>query len=67
MLETEIEENGISYVIPSKTSQLHYYLIKKIMHDESKYPAKEINKEMKKSKRKEILRNYYRQIGRAHV
>ena len=61
MLETEIEENGINYVIPSKTSRLHYYLIKKVMHDESKYPAKEINKEEKKSKRKEILRNYYRQ------
>lgn len=29
MLETEIEKKGISYVIPSKTSQLHYYLIKK--------------------------------------
>lgn len=61
MLETEIEENGIDHVIPSKRSQLHYYLIKKIMHDESKYPAEKISKGENNTKRKEILIDYYRQ------
>lgn len=60
MLETEIKENGINYVIPSKTSQLHYYLIKKIMHDESKYPAEKIRRGENEAERKKILRDYYR-------
>ena len=61
MLEKEIEENGFDYVIPSERSQLHYYLIKKIMHDESKYPAQEIREGKNKIERQRILREYYRQ------
>lgn len=61
ILETEIKENGINYVIPSKTSQLHYYLIKKIMHDESKYPIEKINKGKNEIERTKSLKDYYRQ------
>lgn len=61
MLDSEIEKSGINHVIPSERSQLHFYMIKKIMHDESKYPAEKISREKTKSKRKDLLRMYYKQ------
>lgn len=54
MLEGFIDEKGIDVVIPSVESQMHYYSIKKYMHDESKYPKKKLT-EMKKKR-----------IGRKH-
>lgn len=58
MIESAIEKNNIDYVIPSKQSQLHYFLIKKLLHDQSKYPYKEILQAEKKDK-KNYLKNYY--------
>ena len=52
MLEGFIDEKGIDVVIPSVESQMHYYSIKKYMHDESKYPKKKLT-EMKKKKDRE--------------
>ena len=59
MLEEHITEKGIDAVIPSITSQKHYYLIKKIMHDESKYPKKNLDTETQKKKKRDALRKYY--------
>lgn len=59
ILEAAIRDNGIDYVIPSKRSQLHYFVVKEVFHDLSKYPVKELKAEMKKSKRKKLLRDYY--------
>ncbi|MBB2181775.1 DUF262 domain-containing protein [Lachnospiraceae bacterium MD1] len=59
IIEEDIRDNGIDYVIPSKRSQLHYFVIKEIFHDLSKYPVKELKVETKKSKKKKLLRDYY--------
>jgi len=59
IIEDAIRDNGIDYVIPSKRSQLHYFVIKEIFHDLSKYPVKELKAETKKNKRKKLLRDYY--------
>lgn len=59
ILEAAIRDKGIDYVIPSKRSQLHYFVIKEIFHDLSKYPVKELKAETKKNKRKKLLRDYY--------
>ena len=59
MLEQYIENQGIDAVIPSITSQKHYYLIKKILHDESKYPKKKIELVTSKKEKKKLLRTYY--------
>lgn len=59
MLEEKIAEIDIDYVIPSVTCQKHYYLIKKIMHDESKYPRQKISETKTKKERREILKSYY--------
>lgn len=59
IIEDAIRDNGIDYVIPSKRSQLHYFVIKEIFHDLSKYPVKELKAETRKSKRKKLLRDYY--------
>ena len=55
IIEEAIRDNGIDYVIPSKRSQLHYFVIKEIFHDLSKYPVKELKAETKKSKKKKLL------------
>lgn len=59
ILEDVIKDKGIDYVIPSKRSQLHYFVIKGIFHDLSKYPVKELKAETKKNKRKKLLQDYY--------
>ena len=48
MLEGLIAEKGIDTVLPSVESQMHYYSIKKYMHDESKYPQKKLIETKKK-------------------
>lgn len=60
MLDKKIEEFGIDRVIPSTRSQIHYVVIRKVMHDESAYPKKKIMDATKKSDRKKILQEYYR-------
>lgn len=59
IIEEAIRDNGIDYVIPSKRSQLHYFVIKKFLHDNSKYPVNELKAETKKNERKKLLKNYY--------
>lgn len=59
ILEDKMSEVDIDYVIPSETCRKHYYLIKKIMHDESKYPRSKINETKTKKERKKILKSYY--------
>lgn len=59
ILEDFIKDKGIDYVIPSKRSQLHYFVIKEIFHDLSKYPDKELKTATKKNERKKLLRDYY--------
>ncbi len=59
LLEQYVAERGIDFVIPSLTSQKHYYLIKKIMHDESKYPKKKLDVATRKKEKKQLLRTYY--------
>ena len=59
IIEEAIRDNDIDYVIPSKRSQLHYFVIKKFLHDLSKYPVDELKSETKKREKKKLLRNYY--------
>lgn len=59
LLEEEILRKGIDHVIPNKRSQLHYYLIKEIFHDSSKYPKKNIVAAKNKTERKKFLKAYY--------
>ena len=59
LLEAEIHEKGIDRIIPNRRSQLHYLLIKDIMHDKSKYPKQQIIETAKKAERKRILKAYY--------
>lgn len=60
MLDKKIGEFGIDKVIPSTRSQMHYIVIRKVMHDESAYPKKKIMEATKKSDRKKILQEYYK-------
>ena len=60
MLEEEINNTSIESIIPSTACQKHYYLIKKILHDESVYPKKKIEKAEKKREKEKILRDYYK-------
>ena len=59
MLEGLIAEKGIDTVLPSVESQMHYYSIKKYMHDESKYPQKKLIETKKKKDREKTLKAYY--------
>ena len=59
ILEEKIKEKGLDYVLPSRRSQMHYYLIKKVFHDESRYPAQALAKSSKKKEKREILKGYY--------
>lgn len=59
MLEGFIDEKGIDVVLPSVESQMHYYSIKKYMHDESKYPQKKLIETKKKKDREKTLKAYY--------
>lgn len=59
MLEGLIAEKGIDTVLPSVESQMHYYSIKKYMHDESKYPQKKLIDTKKKKDREKTLKAYY--------
>lgn len=59
ILEQVIAEQGINQVIPSSRSQLHYYLIKKVLHDESRYPYIQIQNAPNKKEKKALLKEYY--------
>ena len=61
MIESEIGERDIDYVIPSKQSQLHYCLIKKLLHDQSKYPYQDLIEAKNNREKKSVLKNYYNQ------
>lgn len=61
MIESVIKEKDITQVIPSRRSQLHYFLIKKILHDQSKYPDEGIKESKSKKEKKDALKNYYNQ------
>lgn len=60
LMEDFIADRGIDAVIPSNESRKHYYLIKKYLHDESKYPKKMLDVELSKAKKKKILIDYYK-------
>lgn len=60
MLDKKIEEFGIDIVIPNTRSQLHYLVIRKIMHNESAYPVKQINEAKNKTEKKKVLKEYYK-------
>ncbi len=60
MLEKEITKKGVNAVIPSSICQRHYYLIKKVMHDESTYPKRALIEAKKKSDKEKLLRKYYK-------
>lgn len=59
ILESCIDKKGIMAVIPSITSQKHYYLIKKYMYDESKYPKQKLESAKLKKEKIDLLRTYY--------
>lgn len=58
MIENELKNVPIDSIIPSRQSQLHYYCIKKIFFDNTKYP-KNLSTLSKKKERKDELKNYY--------
>lgn len=58
-LEKEFLKSGIENVIPSDTCRKHYFLLKKIMHDESSYPKKTLDSTIKKTDCKKELKSYY--------
>lgn len=58
MIENELGDTSIDSIIPSRQSQLHYYCIKKIFFDNTKYP-KNVSTLQKKKERKEALNSYY--------
>lgn len=62
LLEKLLLSKNIESIIPSKTSRDHYYLIKKVFHDESQYPKKKIEGAKTKSEKKRILKEYYENI-----
>lgn len=59
MLEQEIKDKGISFVIPSKRSQLHFYQIKEYLHDSCHYPKKRLDVAETRKEREMLLKNYY--------
>jgi len=59
MLEQVILDKGIDFVIPSKRSQLHYYQIKKYLHDDSQYPKLLLERAKTRKEREQVLKNYY--------
>lgn len=59
ILEQEILNKGIDFVIPSKRSQMHYYQIKKYLHDDSKYPQVVLERAKTRKEREQALKNYY--------
>lgn len=58
MIENELKNVPIDSIIPSRQSQLHYYCIKKVFFDNTKYP-KNLSTLSKKKERKDALKNYY--------
>lgn len=60
ILEGVITEKGIDAIMPSIESQRRYEIIKRIMYEGSNYPYQKIKEEKLKTKRKELLNNYYR-------
>lgn len=59
ILEQEIKAKGIMCVIPSKRSQLHFYQIKKYLHDNCNYPKERLNVATTRKERESLLKNYY--------
>jgi hypothetical protein len=59
MVESFIDTFGIDSIIPSSESQNHYFLIKKFLHDESKYPKRKLSETRRKGERRGYLREYY--------
>lgn len=59
MLEWEIKDKGIAFVIPSRRSQLHFYQIKEYLHDNCNYPKKGLDVAGTKKERELLLKNYY--------
>ncbi len=58
-LEKLIPAKGIGSIIPSEESQKHYYIIKKFMHDESKYPKQKLEQAKKKTEKMKLLKSYF--------
>lgn len=58
MIENELKNVPIDSIIPSRQSQLHYYCIKKVFFDNTKYP-KNLSTLSKKKEKKDALKNYY--------
>ena len=59
ILEKKITELGISYVIPSKRNQLHFYQIKKYLYDNSQYPKKKLDEAKTRKEKETLLKDYY--------
>lgn len=59
MLEREIKEKGIDFVIPSKRSQFHFYQIKEYLHDKCHYPKEKLDNSKTKGEKELLLKNYY--------
>lgn len=59
LVEQAIAKQGMDQVIPSGRSQVHYYLIKKILHDESRYPYEQLRNAKNKKEKKALLKEYY--------
>lgn len=59
ILEQEIKDKGIEFVIPSKRSQLHFYQIKEYLHDNCNYPKNKLDVARTIQERKLLLKNYY--------
>lgn len=60
ILENKIDKLGMDAVIVGLRSQQHYACVKFAFYDSSKYPAKKINDAKKKSEKKKLLSDYYK-------
>lgn len=59
LLEKKIRKRGISYVIPSKRSQMHFYQIKEHLHDNSNYPKERLDEAKTRKEKEALLKDYY--------
>lgn len=60
IIEQESREKKLEEIIPSYECRKQYYVIKKILHDESKYPQKKLEEAKNKKEKKKILSSYYK-------
>lgn len=58
MIEHKLQDTNIDSIIPSRQSQLHYYSIKRVLYDNTKYP-RNVSAMKEKKDRKAAIKEYY--------